>query len=498
MLSTTKALASHVDDVVDGLGRPERCGDAAYLAATVPPPDDPVVAREVEAQRAQLAKIDALLTAGQKQAAKALVAPVIASADHVGYEPLVARARFVRGRTSAAIGDYAGAFTDLHDAYFTARTGHDEATAAACASSAALALLDLSRDAEAVDWAHLAEVDAGATSDPVAEEQAIAAIAVVTKAHGDPKRALAYAEQYLALARRLDCSVPEALRARSAIRDVLGDYPGALADLDAAGAEVQRRYGEHPMIADLERERALVLLHLHRVADAAAAARHGVDIAERLEGKDSVAANNAVATLAVTLKDAKLFDEALVAFDQSIARDDPHSYNLASDLNNKGDLQSQLHHIDDALATWTASREMFAEVVGADGNEVGIVELNIWNGLYEAGRTAEGAPHVARALSILATTPDSALYAQALIAQGMTEVEGGDPAHAKDHLTAGLAKLDDDPRWRIRGRVALAKVLARTDRAAARTLLATAREDARTSGEVDPVPEIERLLARMK
>ncbi len=502
VLSTAHDLREHVDQLVERLDGPEQCADAAYLTAAVPPPANAAQAARIEAAQAELETIHATAIAGQLPAAKALIPAAFARATTLAYPPLTAQAELLRGTTEQGLGEYAAAFTDLHDAYFAARTGGDARTATLSASAAALALLDLSRDTEAVDWAHLAEAEATATGDPRAEASATSALAAVTKEHGDPKRALAYAEKYLALARRVQSSVPQALRSHAGILDLIGDYAAALADLDDALRVVRDRYGEHPELADIERERALVLLHLHRIPDAVAAARRAVDIASRLLGPDSAAANNALAALGVTLKDAKQYDEALAVLDRSLAltraHDGPRSFNMASDLNNRGDLLSSMHRTDEALATWADSSAIFSEVVGAGGNEVAIVELNIWNGLYQAERIAEGAPHLAKALPILAKTPDSSIYAQAVIAQGMAEIARGDAAHAKEHLEAGLAKLDDDPRWRIRGRFALAKVrLALGDGAQARTIAAQAREDARASGANEELPGIERFLARL-
>jgi tetratricopeptide (TPR) repeat protein len=415
---------------------------------------------------------------------------------------LAARTLRQRAQIAMALGDYKRAADDFREGYFLARSNHDTEVAASSAAGMAIAALDLSHDSEASDWSRLADVEATLSGAPESELEALGALATVQRARTEADNALASAERFLALARRLDTQVVVALRSRAAALGLLGRYDAALADLDAAIAILTKRYGEHPEVAAIEGERALVLAHLRRSSDAITAARHGVQIAESTTGPDSVAVNNALAALGVALKDAKQYDEALATLTRSLAltrrNDGPRAYNTASDLNNEADLLHTMGRIEDALAAWKESREIFVEVVGPDGNEVGIVDGNIANALFDAHRIGEAFEPAARALKVMARTPDSPIYGQALIAVGMTQAERHEWAAAKQALTDGLAKLDADPRWQARAHFTLAQIeLANGRPASARTLATTARDEARAADEPDYTREIENLLRRL-
>ena len=502
VLATSPALADKADRMIDALADPGRCADAAFLAAAVPPPDDPATAGQVDLAFSDLAHVEALAFAGQLKEAASQVAAIVPRAQRLGYAPLVARALVARGKNDQNAGDYSAAFNDLHEAYYAARRGKDASAAAVAAAEMATALLELSRDGEAIEWARLAEVDAAGTADPRAETQVAAAWARVLRARGDAKGALVHADRYVVLAQQLRIGVHDALKMRADIRDALGDSRGALQDLDEALRGLRARYGDHPEASGLLSVRALVLLHARDADGALAAAREGLAIAERLVGPDSIDALDALATLAAALKDTGHLEESLRAFDRSLAltrqHDGPRSYNAASDMNNRADLLRTLGRTDEAIAQWTESAAIFTEVSGPEALDIAIVELNIWNALYSDRRTLAGAPHVARAVAILAKTPDSPMYAQALLAIGITELEQKDVAAAERSLEQGLAKIDDDVGWRTRGRLALARVkTARGDRAAARKLLEDARIEAKASGNTGALSEIEDLLSHL-
>ncbi|MCW5809267.1 MAG: tetratricopeptide repeat protein, partial [Deltaproteobacteria bacterium] len=438
-------------------------------------------------------KAEALIAAGQPAAAKALIAPAKALGENSSYKPLLARAHYLGGRAASARLDYAAAFAAYRDGYYAARAGRDPATATACASAAALSLLDLSRDPEAVEWAKLAEAEAGAGGDPRLDAQVHGALAAVTK---DAKVALGYADRCVAYAAQQTTRPhTEAYRQRAELRDKVGDVAGALADLDEGERRVRAMDGDELDVAVLERERALYLTRVRRTDDAIAAARRGLAIAERVAGPDSPATIDAIGVLAMTLKEAERYEEALPLFERAIAHDEPGSYNLASDLNNRADLDAAMGNLDQALATWEQARAMFAAITGEASYEVGMVALNVWNGLYRAGRpVGPAAPHAALAVKVFAATPEASTYAQALIALGTSELENGDAAHAAQHLADGLGKIGDDAGWRLRARLGLARL----EPARAKELLAAARADAVATKQPDRVKEIDALLARLQ
>ena len=103
--------------VVTGLPSLARCDDLDALQATVPPPEDPQVAREVEALRERLAELETMDRAGKFVEAVEHVEPVVRRAEALGYVPLLAETMLRRGQLRSRTGDYDEAESDLKQAY---------------------------------------------------------------------------------------------------------------------------------------------------------------------------------------------------------------------------------------------------------------------------------------------------------------------------------------------------------------------------------------------
>ncbi|WP_143140734.1 tetratricopeptide repeat-containing protein kinase family protein [Nannocystis exedens] len=92
------ATALKASAAAEALPSVAACTDVAALRAAAPPPDDPARAEAVERLREQLARGQALADAGQSAAGLARVESVLAAAQPLGYEPLVAEAKLQKGR----------------------------------------------------------------------------------------------------------------------------------------------------------------------------------------------------------------------------------------------------------------------------------------------------------------------------------------------------------------------------------------------------------------
>ncbi|PCC68567.1 protein kinase domain-containing protein [Nannocystis exedens] len=101
------------------------CSDTEALAAALPPPEDPSVARAVEAHRAALAQADAYEALGRHEEARALVAPVLDSPEVKAYMPLEAEAWLSLGTVELTALRYGAAVEALTQALETSlRAGH--------------------------------------------------------------------------------------------------------------------------------------------------------------------------------------------------------------------------------------------------------------------------------------------------------------------------------------------------------------------------------------
>ena len=483
--------SAHADRILDQLPWPEPCADAAYLTAAVAPPADPVRAAQVRELRDRLDVVHVQTIAGHGARTRATANELVERTRAIGYDPLSARARFERG---FAADDDEHAIDDFREAYFAARRVQDSELAGLAASATSHAYLTLSRDAQAGEWARLADIDAVASAEPLVQTNALAALAATASARGDLDAALGYAEQVLALCKRRPETAAIGFELRAETRVAIGKLDGALADYDDALARVRARFGEqHPTIARLEAGRALLLDRMHRTDEAIAAATAAVAMSEQTTAADSDTADVARAALAVALKSAGRFDEALALADRTLAEtrahDGPRSYNAASDLNNRGELLLRMARFDDAIAVWTESADIFAEVVGPQGNEVAIVELNLANGYIVTNHPLDAEPHAIRARDIAARAPSGAVYAEALIAVGVAEVARRAWPEAKVSLTRGLAANEAssrDERWRARAWLGLARTLAAEgDRRTARIFAVAARDHAIAMGAPD-------------
>jgi tetratricopeptide (TPR) repeat protein len=479
--SSAKDVAEHADDLVDQLAAPERCADAVYLAAAVAPPEDPARAAQVRAAYERLAGLRTLIAAAQHDKAREGAAQVIRDAEAIGYAPLVARARLIHAQALRGADLGAGAFDELHDAYFLARQSRDAETAAAIASDAAMALLNLSRDKEAADWARLAEVDAKLAADPASEARALVALATVAQDQGESARALEYAERLIEVDRRLpEPDVVEPLRTRGHALDALSRRGLALADFEQAVEHVRSRYGEeHPTIAMLLTERALIRLRDNQPEEAEKDARRSLAIALSTADPMSTVVGGALGALGASLTYVGKLDESLAVLDRSLAvsrlHDGPRSYNVASDLNNRGELLARMGRLDDAIASMNEAIAIWSEVVSSSCVEIGIAQLNIADALITADRDEEAFSAATASVAIFEKTKEHIGYPRALVALGLSQLAKA-PARARATL-GGAEHLDDNPIWQGRRELGLAKAcLATGDRAQARVHALAAKE----------------------
>ena len=430
---------SRLDALVAQLPRPESCTDPLYLDAIVPPPTDPVLARAVAETEDQLQRVAALQAAGKADRAKSLLATID---DHLpSYAPLRARVAFAHAINARDMAAETTATTAYREAYFEARAAGDRVTAASAASGLAVALIDDSHDDDAANWARLAEVEVIAIADPALQGGVLHALSIVATARGQPQRGVELADRSMHLTRAMANAhqLGQNLATRAQAYDGLGSYDQALADLDAAGSAVRAIYGPvHPDLSAIEQQRALVLVHLGRTADAITAARAGLSIAEATSS-DPATLFSAIGSLGMALEQAHQLPEALVMLDRSIEltskTEGERSYNVASDLNNRCDLLAQMGRNDDAIADGRRALAIWTAILAADASELGIVHYNIALALINADRYAAAKPELDRAIAIFDKQPDHQWLALVLTSRGIVE-------RATEHLVPARADLE--------------------------------------------------------
>ena len=129
----------------------ETCGDTEALTAAVPPPEDPEVARRVQAEREVLASAASQVLAGAYDQASARVEDSLLQAEELGYAPLVAEAQLGLGAAWMEAHRHEPALEALSAALVAAlRCGHDEVAVEALARRMWILADPLRRPAEAL------------------------------------------------------------------------------------------------------------------------------------------------------------------------------------------------------------------------------------------------------------------------------------------------------------------------------------------------------------
>jgi eukaryotic-like serine/threonine-protein kinase len=142
--------------LVLSLPSPARCDDVDRLRAKrerLPPPEDPKVARQVDATRKRLAAVRAESAAGRYSRALESIGPIVEQAKALGYAPLLAEAMLSRGEVRDQTGLYNEAKPDLREAYALAvELRHDDVELSALLSLTTLLISRESNHDEALQW----------------------------------------------------------------------------------------------------------------------------------------------------------------------------------------------------------------------------------------------------------------------------------------------------------------------------------------------------------
>jgi tetratricopeptide (TPR) repeat protein/predicted Ser/Thr protein kinase len=198
--AAVKVLAAADENVVEkavglvaGLPMPTVCDDVELLERQrqrVPPPEDPQVARQVEALRDQLAGVDAEDAAGKYAHALQQLERLLPQVEALGYPPLLAEATFRHGDLLAEAGKYGEAEQELQAAYALAvQHEHDEV-----ALDAAQLLIFVvgdrqARHAESLVWGQTALPLAEGRGGDVELATSLSHVGVVLGARGEYERA---------------------------------------------------------------------------------------------------------------------------------------------------------------------------------------------------------------------------------------------------------------------------------------------------------------------
>jgi len=193
-----------VDNAVGAAGAlpsPDRCEDVAMLRAVVRPPDSPAKRGEIARLREEVAKVNALASAGRCDQARAVGAPVLQAARRLEYKALEAEISYALGQLFDFCLDSKEALAHLEDAVMAAEAARHEQVAIEAAAMLGSAYADLTHDLhQARQWVRLAQaIAARFTGHPLLKARVGECDSVVLWKEGRFAEALAEEQRVLAI-----------------------------------------------------------------------------------------------------------------------------------------------------------------------------------------------------------------------------------------------------------------------------------------------------------
>jgi len=392
-----------------GLPELDRCADVEALRAEVPPPEDRVIADQVDKLDELLVEVKAKEKAGKYKEGLKLADEVVEKGEALGYKPLMARAWSQQGLLRELTGDYKGATTALRHAYHTAVA---QRMAAETADVSALLMYTLgyklARHEEAGDWAEHAEPHslAARTDDALATYHNSAGM--VAESQGKYDEARVHHEQALAIRKKLlgsdHADVAKSLGNLANVAYMRGKYEEARIHYERALAILEEALGpDHPDVAK-------ALCNLGSVAHA--------------QGKYDEARAH--------------YERALAIWEEALGPEHP---DVAKALNNLGGLALSQGESDVARAHYERVLAIREKALGTEHPAVATALINLGGLAYVHGRYDEARAHNERALALLekALGPEHPDVARALGNLSNVALKQGKSEEARAHSERALA-----------------------------------------------------------
>jgi eukaryotic-like serine/threonine-protein kinase len=130
----TGEVVENAVSATNALGTFDRCANVPLLRAVVKPPEDPATRAKVNELRIRVADLKARFDAGRWREAMKEAPGLVAAAQALGYQPLLAETLLLQGNMMVSAGDPAAAETAMVRAFWRADASrHDELRAEAAA-----------------------------------------------------------------------------------------------------------------------------------------------------------------------------------------------------------------------------------------------------------------------------------------------------------------------------------------------------------------------------
>ncbi len=454
----------------------DRCDDTRYLQARVKPPSDPGVAAAVEEQRRRLAAARLKVVGGLAAKDDTVAGEVLAEAERLGYEPLIAEALEVRGRLQQTADQFQEAEATYRKAFFTAvRSGADERAAQVAMEMVYLLADDQARAHDASTWADQAEAEmARFGEDPRLRADILGARAMVAEATGDYATAVKLRLQVVNALHGAGVDdtpgMAQALSSVGVVYDLSGDFARSSDYYQRSLAMLERLLGtDHPSLINVLSNKGLVDGERGEHDTAIAELRRSLALAIRYDGPDNVETAYQHLNLGAALCGANRSREALPELERARAiigakLGDDHP-DMALVLNTMAVSYAAQHDYEKALPTLRRAMAIIVARQGADHPQVGLMHANAADMLLRQHQPQpkEALAEVNRAIAIQTKAKvEGGLLGLSLMLRGWALVELGEQRRALASLERALTLLDTQSapaEHRADGRFWLARAL---------------------------------------
>ncbi|MEM7157938.1 MAG: serine/threonine-protein kinase [Myxococcota bacterium] len=452
LAAMTEGRLSKSVQMVTRLPRIDRCADLEALAAELPPPEDPEVAAEVEAQRARLKQSKSLEDLGEYEQGLALTRDVLTKAEALSYPPLVAEAKVRVGWFMFRLGDAEQADKTVEAGYLLAvELGHRRVERDAARVLTTVVGNGLARHESGLKWGKTALTFA---DDPESRGRAHNSMGMLLHVKGDREAALEHFQQGLEATRQTrgerHPSVAVSLNNIGLLRQEQGELTEALEHYQLAREIWSETLGDkHPGTAASLHNIAVVYFLRGELDEALEYAQQAVDVKEEVLGPDHP--------------------------------------DVTMSLNAKGEILRSLGHPERALVPLRRALKAAEKRHGPDHPSVAHSLVNIAPALRDLGRLQESLEHHQRALAIYSEAfgPRHPRCAHTLLSLSEIALLQDRPDDARGYAEQGLSireEAQSSPMELAASRFRVAQALwsdpdaSPSDRSRARSLAQQARE----------------------
>lgn len=465
--------------LVVGLPELERCEDVGWLEEQnqrVPPPGDPRLAQEVQAQRELLLEVEAHRRAGVRDTERDIAEQVTERAKALGYSPLLAEALLHRGSARLSWGELAEAERDLGVAFELAAE-HDHTVVMTRALSLLIRVSKfMRRNEQALWWGKVAlpfarRPEVGPSTEALVHEQ----IGSVLLGQDKLDEAQRHHQQALTIRERVlgsdNPDIASSLKNLGLIAVWRGEHEEALSLLRRALSIYEAALGdEHPDVTSMLINIGGILSILGRHEESLPYLQRAVSNSKSTWGKDDpIQVTTTLANLANTQSAMGELEDAQASWEEALSiyehKRGPNSFEVAMALNNLGGVLREQGKLEQAQIRQQRALAVFEQASGPDDPDVAfaLVELaELALALQEPGAART---YAERALSIreaaktsqrlLAETrflmartlegdPDRRQHARMLAEQARDFHANADPP-AEDEVARVQAWLDEHP-----------------------------------------------------